>query len=88
MWTCFGGIREGLPHAALPRRLCQRLNFWEWRCYTSWEQAVLALGQALEEGDVECVGDPAACDKESLEIMQKQADAVRAALADLGVTHD
>lgn len=54
MWTCFGGITEGLPHAALPRRLCQRLGFWEWRCDASWEEAVLLLGKALAEGDVDC----------------------------------
>lgn len=83
MWTCFGGIREGLPHATLPRKLCERLQFWEWRCYETWEQAVVALGRALVTGDVDCVGDPFQCDAESLEMIDRHAQEVRAAMADL-----
>ena len=58
LWTCFGGIHEGLPHSALPRVLCTRLGFWEWRCWSSWQEAVQDLATALSLGEVDCHGDP------------------------------
>lgn len=72
MWTCYGGIREGLPHAALPRPLCGRLSFWEWRCWGSWEEAVVALGKGLLSGDCPCEGDPHRVEPETIQQMDQR----------------
>lgn len=75
MWTCFGGIREGLPHAALPRKLCENLGFCEWQCHGTWVLAVSALGTALlNVGNVSCEGDPNEVDAETLKMFDEQAE--------------
>ncbi len=76
MWTCFGGLNEGLPHAALPRLLCTRIRFREWRCYQTWTEAVAGLADALAQGDVLCVGDPHKVEPNSpaeFEVMMRHA---------------
>lgn len=76
MWTCFGGINEGIPHATLPRKLCGRMAFWEWRGYASWEEAVWTVGVALGQEDVDCVGDPAGVEEETVQIMDERNQAL------------
>lgn len=89
LWTCFGGLCGptfdcGTNHA-LPRRLCNRMGFWEWRCYASWTEAVEALATALADGDVECVGDPTECEPEMLTDIRERTTKLLEWLRDLGV---
>lgn len=78
MWTCYGGLcgprfGNGVAHT-LPRAVCKRIGFWEWQCYQSWTEAVEVLAAALEQGWVECVGDPTKVDAESEAELDKQAE--------------
>lgn len=75
MWTCFGGIREGLPHAALPRKICVNIGFREWQCHQTWPRAVEALATAIRNvGEVMCEGDPNKVDAETLKILDKESE--------------
>lgn len=74
MWTCYGGLTEGLPHAALPRCLCKKLDFHEWRCYYSFYEAIGVLGVSLMKlGDVVCEPNPFDIDSETKQDFEKIA---------------
>jgi hypothetical protein len=47
LWTTETGLREALPHAGLPKEVCRRIGFGEWRVYTTWEKAVISLAWGL-----------------------------------------
>jgi hypothetical protein len=81
MWTCYGGLcgprfHCGVNHA-LPRKLCRRIGFHEWTQYQTWSLAVNVLADALEQGWVECRGDPAQVDEETVKEFDRYAEEVR-----------
>lgn len=76
LWTCYGGLcgpkfNCGTNHC-LPRTLCRRLGFWEWRLYQTWTEAVSGLADGLDQGWVECVGDPLQVDEQSIRSIEEQ----------------
>lgn len=46
MWTCVGGILDGLPHAGLSRELCTTMGFREWKMFETEKLALEAASQA------------------------------------------
>lgn len=92
LWTCFGGLcgpvfKNGVAHA-LPRRICRRIGFWEWKGFKTYEVAVEVLAKALVEGWVECVGDPTQCEPETLEEIRLQGEELRRTLGKMGVPNE
>jgi hypothetical protein len=85
MWTCYGGIREGIPHACLPSAYCNAVGFREGRCFKTFAEAVCALSDAIgSAGWRECPPNPEDIDPETREQLQAYDEQVRKALADLG----
>lgn len=83
-WTCYGGLcgerfNCGTAHA-LPNTLRKRMGFREWKSYYKWVDAVEALATALEEGWVECVGDPTQVEPEAIAEMEAHSREVLAYL--------
>lgn len=86
MWTCYGGIPSGIPHACLPRAYCAAIGFREWRCYEAFADAARALADAIASvGWRECPPNPRDIDPETREQLDAEAEELRKAMAAWGV---